>query len=101
MIPRTWVHSVGIVLSNSYIVMVNPAKRKTDEQNNILSSDVSAHTINLVVILEVKEWIVVDITMEVNSGSKRKVVKGSIAKQRKVGPTPPSSTTDIFASARV
>lgn len=40
--------------------------RRHSEQN------VSAFTIDLVAILEVKEWIVVDVTMKVNSRSKRK-----------------------------
>ena len=57
------------------------------------------HAIDLVAILEVKEWIVVDVTVKMNSRSKRKVSDSGDAK--KVRLTLPSSTTDTLTSARV
>jgi hypothetical protein len=61
-VPLTCPHNVGIVLSNSYMVMVKPCK---ESETNWITI-VEKHTINFVVVLHEYERVIVDIAMEVN-----------------------------------
>lgn len=64
-VPLTCPHSVGIVASNSYIVMVNPIVA-TFKYGYCVMRGVTIHTIGLVVILHVEERVKIDVAMEVD-----------------------------------
>jgi hypothetical protein len=63
-LPLTASHRVGIVSMYSYSDIVNPGRLKFGPRTKVVQEKI--HTIDLVMILHVQEWIIIKVAEEVD-----------------------------------
>jgi hypothetical protein len=73
--PITWPHSVGIVASYSYIVMVKAANIMVREDERPVTEQKKWRTINFLLFFHEQERIVIDVAVEMNVGSVDDVIR--------------------------
>jgi hypothetical protein len=97
-LPRTWLQSVGIVASNSYIVIVN-AKRIFGSEKASGNMGRRKRTVRFIVCLHEYEWVVLNVAVEVDVRSVQ--LESASTQLYQVPPTQCASTSGISPSMDV